>query len=220
LHHHHSPNFDKVAPFYDGLSRLVFGSALRRAQVAHVAAIPENACVLLIGGGSGWLLEQLLRQKPKAKVTYLEASPKMVQLARQRLARDPGIAQAAASFCVGTENDLLPGESFDVIITPFLLDLFPDERLQVLLDRLCLALVPGGLWLFSDFWPVEKPRPYWQQLLLKSMYTFFRLVSHVQANQLPDFEQHFNRLPLQEMQTARFYKGMVQAKVYRKEMNR
>lgn len=216
----HNPNFDKVAPFYDGLSHLVFGQALRRAQVVHLALIPEEAQVLLIGGGSGWLLEQLLLQKQKTKVTYLEASPKMVQLAMQRLAQNPGIAKAAASFRVGTEDDLLPGETFDVIITPFLLDLFPDERLQVLLDRLCLALEPGGLCLFSDFWPVGKPIPYWQQLLLKSMYTFFGLISNVQATKLPDFQQHFSRLQLQEIQTARFYRGMVQAKVYRKKANR
>jgi tRNA (cmo5U34)-methyltransferase len=219
LHQQHNPNFDKVAPFYDGLSRLVFGNALRRAQGAHLKVIPEEAHVLLIGGGSGWLLEQLLLQKPNNKVTYLEASTKMFQLARQRLARNPGIAQAAVTFRVGTEGDLLPGETFDVIITPFLLDLFPDERLQHLMNRLYLALVPGGLWLFSDFWLVQSPAPRWQQLLLKSMYAFFGLLSKVQATTLPDFQQHFARLAVHEEQSQQFYKGMVQAKVYRKKIN-
>ncbi len=194
---------------------MVFGDALRRAQMEHLGAIPEQAHVLLIGGGSGWLLEQLLLQKPQVQVTYLESSTKMLELAQKRC-KQLAIPTAAVSFRLGDENSLKPDEKFDVIITPFLLDLFPDDRLQHLMDRLFTALRPGGLWLFSDFWPVHEPTPFWQRLLLRSMYTFFGVVSGVNASQLPDFGLHFQRLRLQEQASTQFYGSLIQAKVYRK----
>jgi len=212
----HDSGFDNVAPFYDSLSRLVFGSALHQAQREHLPAIPAGARVLLIGGGTGWLLEELLRVRPGAQVTYLEASPKMLQLAMKKLARYSWMMDATVDFRLGNEDALRPDETFDVILTPFLLDLFPEQRLRHLMDRLHAALAPGGLWLFSDFWPVRSPAPLWQRLLLKAMYTFFGQLSGVQATSLPDFRLHFDRLQLQELQATTFYKGMIQAKVYRK----
>ena len=212
----HDSGFDNVAPFYDSLSRLVFGSALRQAQLEHLPAIPAGARVLLIGGGTGWLLEELLRLRPGSYVTYLEASPKMLQLARERLFQNSWMTDAAVTFRLGNEDALRRDEIFDVILTPFLLDLFPGQRLRHLTDRLHAALAPGGLWLFSDFWPVHSPAPLWQLLLLKAMYTFFGQLSGVQATSLPDFRQHFDRLQLQELEATTFYKGMIQAKLYRK----
>ncbi|EJF08267.1 type 12 methyltransferase [Pontibacter sp. BAB1700] len=209
-------NFNSIAPVYDGLSHLVFGNALRRAQVEHLSLIPEKANVLLIGGGSGWLLEQLLRYRPLAEVTYLEASEKMLEMTRRRIGLRIPSALPDITFRLGTEDSLQHGETYDVILTPFLLDLFPYKRLAYLMDRLCAALRPQGLWLFSDFWPTQVPAPAWQRILLRSMYTFFGKVSQVSATRLPDFEHHFARLPLEELQAASFYGGLVQAKVYRK----
>jgi tRNA (cmo5U34)-methyltransferase len=207
-------DFDRIAPLYDSLSRLVFGNTLRQAQVAHLEAIPARARVLLIGGGAGWLLEQLLQRRPEIAVTYLETSPKMLRMARERISQNQTLASAFVTFRLGNEDSLAAEETFDVILTPFLLDLFPDQRLQHLMDRLYTTLSPEGLWLFADFWPVQSPAPRWQHLLLNSMYTFFGLMSGVEATRLPDFGKHFARLPLQESQAIVFYSGMVQAKVY------
>ncbi|WP_018479704.1 class I SAM-dependent methyltransferase [Pontibacter roseus] len=213
---HPDSGFDSVAPFYDGLSRLVFGDALRQAQLIFLPAIPNQPRVLLIGGGSGWLLEQLLRLRPGMTVTYLEASSKMLQRARQRIAGKDSALPHRVIFRLGTEDALLPHEQFDVILTPFLLDLFPDERLQHLMDRLFDALTADGLWFFSDFWPAQTPPPLWQRLLLKIMYAFFGIISGVKATAIPDFARHFARFALQEEASNAFYGGMVQAKVFRK----
>jgi tRNA (cmo5U34)-methyltransferase len=206
--------FDRVASFYDPLSRLVFGRALEQAQLALLPFIPDKARVLLIGGGSGWLLEQLLCSGKTSQILYLEASPNMLRKAQQRV--HASITGAVVEFRLGTEAALLPQERFDVVITPFLLDLFPAPRLGHLMDRLHAALAPGGLWLFADFWPVTSPPPLWQRLLLQSMYVFFGMLSGVKATGLPDFSRQFDQLYLQEIFSESFYGDMVQAKVYRK----
>ncbi len=211
-----NPNFNAIAPIYDRLAGLVFGKSLRRAQTAHLHLIPAQAKVLLIGGGTGRLLGELLRQKPHVHVTYLEVSPKMLRLTEKQLRKLSKTAREQVTLRLGDENSLRPDETFDVIITPFLLDLFPDARLTLLMDRLQASLPPGGLWLFSDFWPTAEPPLPWQKLLLQAMYRFFGVVSGVQATQLPDFEKHFGHRPLEVVRAQSFYKGLIQARVYRK----
>jgi tRNA (cmo5U34)-methyltransferase len=209
--------FDRVSAFYDPLSRLVFGGALEQAQLALLPFVPDKARVLLIGGGSGKLLEQLLGTGKKLQILYLEASPNMLRKAQQRAqAKIKSINSAEVDFRLGTEDALLPQEQFDVVLTPFLLDLFPAPRLRHLMQRLHAALVPGGWWLFADFWPVVSPPPLRQRLLLRGMYVFFGLLSKVKARRLPDFGAQFRALYLQEEYAKAFYAGMVQAKVYRR----
>ena len=206
--------FDRVAAFYDPLARLVFGSALQDAQHWLLPYIPAGASVLIIGGGSGWILKEVLQQTTPNHILYLEASEKMLQKAKQL-----NYSATIIDFRHGTDADLQPYEQFDVVITPFLLDLFLEQRLTQLMQRLNYILVPGGLWLFADFWPV-KPNPhFWQKLLAKSMYLFFGVLSDVQARQLPDYSKHFSSLGLKEKYNQSFYKGFVQAKVFCKNQD-
>ncbi|WP_255474026.1 class I SAM-dependent methyltransferase [Pontibacter qinzhouensis] len=207
--------FDRIAPFYDVLAGLVFGNELQQAQNALLPFVQAKQRVLIIGGGSGKLLEQMLRTCQPLQVLYLEASPVMLRLAQQRFAKLEA-AGATVEFRLGTEAALQETELFDTIITPFLLDLFPPHRLQGLMSRLARSLDQNGQWLFTDFWPVATPAPWWQQVLLKSMYIFFGIVSQVEARSLPDFKNHFEQLQLQEVYTKPFLKGLVQTKVFRK----
>ncbi len=132
------------------------------------------------------------------------------------MARQRNQHQTIVEFRQGTDADLHPGEQFDVVITPFILDLFPEKRLTQLMQRLYAVLIPEGVWLFADFCPVQQKPPFWQKLLAKSMYLFFGILSDVKAKQLPDYKTQFSELNLQEQATKSFNKGFVQAKVFRK----
>ena len=207
--------FDRVAPFYDKLARLVYGSSQQKAQLYLLPFIPDNSRVLIIGGGSGWLLEQLLKTGKQLDILYLDASPAMLHRAKAKYNQLSFSHSCIVEFRLGTEAALHPHEQFNVIITPFLLDLFPPQRLQQLMQRLSDALTPGGLWLFADFWPVQQPARWWQKVLAWGMYTFFGAVSGVEARDLPDYGCYFEQLRLQEVLSGSFYGGFVQAKVYK-----
>lgn len=194
----------------------MFGSSLQQAQQALLPFIPEGARVLLVGGGSGWLLEQLLQSGKTLDVLYLEASPKMLHLARKRYINYPATHSCIVHFKLGTEAALSPPQQFNVVLTPFLLDLFPAQRLHLLMQRLAAVLAPQGLWLFADFWPATQPAPLWQKLLERSMYFFFGVLSGVKARRFPDYGRHFTALGLVQTHSFTFYSGMVQAKVYRR----
>ena len=206
--------FHRAAPFYDQLARLIYGDALAQAQEALLPFVPPQGRVLVIGGGSGWLLEQLLRTGKQLDILYIDAAPAMLHRAAQRYTNFRQPHRCKVVFRLGTEQTLQPQEQFEVIYTPFLLDLFPPRRLQQLMETLSAALTPAGSWLFADFWPQQQPPPRWQQLLLWGMYAFFGAVSGVKARQLPDYAQHFRELGFLETYSHSFYKGMVQAKVF------
>ena len=99
--------FDRVAWCYDVLAGLVFGPAQRRAQQAALVGLPAGAPhVLILGGGTGWVLLEVLRCRPQATVLYLEASPKMLTRASTRLARVCPAATTQIEFRHGTQAAL------------------------------------------------------------------------------------------------------------------
>ncbi|SDY06535.1 class I SAM-dependent methyltransferase [Hymenobacter psychrophilus] len=208
--------FDYVAAFYDPLARLVYGRALQRAQqAALVAGLPLVASaprVLVVGGGSGWVLGEVLRRAPKARIVYLEASPRMLARSRVWLARHWPQAADQVEFRLGTEAALAPAEQFDAVVAFFLLDLFEPARLRQLVARLGAARAPDGVWLLADFGP---PRRWWHRLLLRLMYGFFGLTTGISARQRPPIEAELARLGLRAAPAGQFFGGMVEASVWR-----
>lgn len=206
--------FDRVAAFYDPLSRLVYGRALVRAQhYALTAGLPPSAPhLLIIGGGTGHVLLEVLRQRPQATVLYIEASPQMLHKARTLLARQLPIAIAQVEFLLGTEASLTKQDAFDAIITFFFLDLFEPQRLQQIMTSLYATRKPGAPWLLADFAP---PHTWWQRVLLAAMYSFFRLTTGISGSTLPPFRKALVQLGLRAEQSKCFFGGMIEASVWR-----
>ena len=213
--YHLQNNFNFVAPFYDQLAGLIFGKSIKRAQTCLLPFISENAGVLLIGGGTGWLLTEMLEQTKPAKIVYLEASEKMLERSKKRYAFSPKNARTKVEFRLGTETSLATSETFDVIITPFLLDLFLPENLAKLMQQLYQNLNPNGLWLVADFEPKNATK-FWQKSLLRVMVEFFKLTANLQSNALPDLEKAFRNFPLKLILKEHFFHGLIFAAAYQK----
>ncbi|MFC5408445.1 class I SAM-dependent methyltransferase [Larkinella bovis] len=203
--------FDFIAPVYDFLSRLVFGNSLRKAQVHWLPMVPPNADVLVLGGGSGWLLSRILTVCQPRNVIYIDASPKMIALAQQKVNRDERV-----DFRIGTEQSIRPNERVDAVFTPFILDLFSNERLEKhLLPVLVRCLRPDGIWFGSDF---LEPVQWWQHALLWSQYRFFGFLSGIEATRLPDWVSLLTGFSsLQPGPLARFYGGMIGSGYWQKK---
>ena len=78
-------NYYNVAPFYDLLSHLVFGNSISQALLFLVTAIPANSSVLIIGGGTGQILEEISKKYISGlQITYVEISKKMISLSKKR----------------------------------------------------------------------------------------------------------------------------------------
>ena len=202
-------SFDAVAPFYDYLVRLVFGQRLQRAQAAFLDQVPNGASVLIVGGGTGQILSPLLTRNPAGRVLYLESSARMLARAGERMVSQ--LRPGTVEFRLGNETALRTDETFDVLLTPFVLDLFTEDTLRTgLIPRLNSALRPGGLWLVTDFVPT---RVGWQRTLLWTMIRFFRLTAGIETRQLADWPRLLTEAGLMLRERRTFVGGLVSAEI-------
>ena len=205
-------NYDRSASFYDFLSRLVFFKAQVHAQIEQLRFIPPSSKVLIVGGGTGWILDELSKIYPNGlTITYVEISGKMVEKARKR-----NMGQNQVSFIQSGIESFAVTESFDVIQTAFLFDNFSIPRIREVYDKLDSLLHPGGLWLFTDFHYKPENSPFWQGIILKAMYLFFGAIAHVEAKNLTSMVPYFAAARYQIKVQKAFYRNFIQAIVFQK----
>lgn len=204
-------NYDTIAPFYDWLSRFVFRDAILQAHSFLVDAIPAGSSVLIAGGGTGFILEEILRKHAIGlEITYVDISEKMIALSEKR-----NIGGNEVSFINQSILDTAFHQQFDVAITPFFLDNFSNSAAKLVFNKINAALSSGGLWLFADF--QSKKNSLWQKLLLKSMYLFFRIFCNIEASRLPDSLLFFNQYNYKTLDIKTFYKDFIYTGIYQKQ---
>lgn len=199
--------FDRIAPFYDRIARLVFGSSISEVQRVHLHELSNASDILILGGGTGWLLKDVLAVNAVAQVVYLEASSRMIDLSRQRL---NDADRRRVTFLHGTIDDLHGDNAFDAIIGHFYLDLFPTEELLRVARRIRRTLRPNGKFLCADF--VDDTR--WQQLMLKVMYAFFRITADIDSRQLAPWRELIPQAGFVPLREKRYWKGFMSSVVY------
>jgi ubiquinone/menaquinone biosynthesis C-methylase UbiE len=202
-------NFNNSAWFYDRLSRMVYGRSLIKAQVWLLNYVPKNAHILIAGGGTGWILEEMTRIHPSGlTITYAEVSANMIALSKKRITGNNQVHFVNNAI----ENVVLPAD-FDVVLTPFLFDNFTEQTLQRVFCHIHKLLKPNGVWLNCDFQLTGK---WWQNILLRAMFTFFRIICRIEASKLPAIEKHFEGKGYEVMDEKTFFGKFVVSRVYKK----
>ncbi|XOV92740.1 MAG: class I SAM-dependent methyltransferase [Bacteroidota bacterium] len=190
-------NFDRIAWCYDPLKRLVFGQKLDQAAKFHLSEIKPNSSVLVIGGGTGEILEALPKE---TEVIYVEESAKMIAKARRH--RQSNILWVNKNFL----NYHLP-RPVDHVVCPFILDLFDDDTLQGMIVGIKEALSEHGDLIVTDFNQKNK-------FLLASMLLFFRITSNVPAMKLPSIHEKLLEAKFNPIKSASFMGDFVFSTVY------
>lgn len=205
-------NYDKIARHYDTLSRLVFFKAQVNAQVNQLRYIQKNSEVLIVGGGTGWILEELAKVHPAGvKIVYVEISAKMIALSKARNCGGNEVVfvnEGIEAFTAKT--------AFDVVLTPFLFDNFSEKRASEVFEQLDSYLKPGALWFLVDFSLNSGKGIWWKLLLLKSMYRFFKLLGIVEASNLIDMHPYFLGKNYEVMEERFYYSGFIKGAIYKK----
>lgn len=201
-------NYNFIAPFYDRVSKIVFGKNLEQSQRVLMAHIPERATIAIIGGGTGAILEMMPQHTLPLDIYYIELSQAMLHQARKRNA---GIHHVRfINSAVEAFNELI---QFDVIITPFLFDNFAAADAQRIFNHIHTLAKPTATWLFTDFHLKEKA-PLQHKLLLKTMYLFFRIVASVKVQSLFPMQSIFEANGYKIQHQYSFMNGFIQSIVY------
>ncbi len=176
--------FDFIARLYRLLESIAFQNSLQRARTFFLDQIPTPERVLVAGEGNGRFLREFVRRFPKARIDCVDASARMLELARAKLPD----ANHSVRFI---RNDLLawsPEEdAYDLIVTHFFLDCFDEHELAKVVAALAKSATQNALWLLADFSIPRQPlRKLHAQTWLWVMHRFFRVVARISARRLID----------------------------------
>ncbi len=207
--------FDPLARLYDGMEAILAGGKLERCRRAFLGNVASARNVLLVGEGHGKFLVEIIRRFPEAEVTYLDASPKMLEVARARLMRE-GLLTRQVTFVAG---DLLqsPLTEYDLIATHFFLDCLTPVQLALAVEKLASSLQTGGAWLLSDF---QIPAAGWKRwragIIHWLMYRFFRVVTRLPAVKITEPAPQLVKSGLVCEGRIEFDWGLLYAELWRK----
>lgn len=177
-----TPDFSPVARLYRYLEYGSFGPLLWWCRTTFLKEIQQARRVLMVGEGDGRFLAEFLHRNPEARVDYLDASPAMADLARERAAGNPRVTIRTGAL----PGHALPAATYDLISTHFFLDCFTAAELPAVVDALARAATPGALWVVSEF--RIPPNPLLAlagQALTRALYLFFGLTTGLGARRLP-----------------------------------
>lgn len=200
-------SFDRVAPFYDVLAHVVFAGNIKRSQLTFLDVIESGNSILIIGGGTGWIVKEIFKREPDVMITYVEGSAQMIEMTKKRLT-SPELNRVHFIHTI----ELPRIEKVDVVITNFLLDVFSNETLPDYIIRLKQNMKPQTLWLVTDF--VNEGR-LWQRFLLRTMNYFFLLTGSMGLNALPDWNHHVYRAGFTVVKERKYFSDFIKAAVYR-----
>jgi ubiquinone/menaquinone biosynthesis C-methylase UbiE len=179
-------SFDAVAPWYRTLETIAFGDALQRCRVACLGEIRSPQHTLIVGEGDGRFLCELLRRYPDVQVDCVDASERMLELARRRIVSEQPDRTDQVHFLHRDITAWTPPEDcYDLIVTHFFLDCFPKAELASVIKKLASAAKPDATWLLADFRvPAGGLTRFRARAWLAVMYWFFRLAARIKANEL------------------------------------
>jgi ubiquinone/menaquinone biosynthesis C-methylase UbiE len=151
-------------------------------------------------------MSELKKINPTCRVYYIEASTKMLEIAK---ARATAFNSNEIIFINGTEVTLheLTGIRFDSVIANFYLDLFGTAALTAALGHVKGVINQGSQILISDF----VDRTWWQGVLLFVMYRFFRWTCSIEASRLPDWEDQLKNNGIIERDSRAFFSGFIKS---------
>ncbi len=196
--------FDVIAPYYDRLATLVFGKAIKQAQLTHLKSIPAAAHILVLGGGTGWWLNELLKTNTKCTIHYIDASTEMLRLAKLN-SKD----SSRIHFVHGTDTDI-PAIHFDAVITYFFLDMFEEDQLIQVVTRIGKSMKPNTIWIVSEF----ANGRYWHKALLWVMYWFFRTTRAIDSEKLPQWKNTMEANGFKLRKSKTYFGEFIYSQIY------
>ena len=188
-------SFDRLAPHYRWLETVFAGRKMQRCRVAWLDEVGLCRNVLVVGEGPGRFLEIAVAQMPDARFVCVDASSAMLERARAAVHGNSRVSFVHASLPEWEP----PPAAFNLIVTHFFLDCFPEPALSQVVARLADAAMPDARWLLADFQVPERGLARFRaRVLLALAYRFFRIAAALPASRLvaPDdaIQRHGFRL--------------------------
>ena len=175
-------SFDRLAPHYTWMERVLAGGRLQRARTAWLETLAGRRDILIAGVGHGHFLRRCALRFPEARITSVDASAGMLRRARQHALRS-GADRRSLHFVHAELPAWQPASGgYDAIVSHFFLDCFPPDELACVIATLARAARPEARWLIADFaLPPGGLARHRARAVHALMYRFFRQVTRIPA---------------------------------------
>jgi len=193
------PDFDAIARPYRWLEYLTLGRALERCRLHFLPQLRDRTQALVLGDGDGRFLARLLAQNPDLQADAVDTSEVMLTLLRGRCERSAtGTQTRLRTHHTDAEGFLRTNSisSCDLIVTHFFLDCLTQPQVEALAVAAAARLAPHGVWLVSDFRIPPGAMRLPAEILVRSLYLAFRLLTGLRADRLPDHAAALSRAGL------------------------
>lgn len=209
--------FDRIAFFYDKMAAIASFNQINKSQLTFISHLSTQSHCLILGGGTGDFLQQLLIINKSVKITYVDASEKMIEYSKQRILKYlPADLNRVDFICADVAD--FKFETYDVIVCNYFLDLFEDEIVQGLLQQFYSALSPDGILYVTDFvlYTSQSLQSYISKINLWVLFHFFRLATYLKTKRLVDVEQQILLNKFKRIIRKKFLGGMLQSIIFQK----
>jgi ubiquinone/menaquinone biosynthesis C-methylase UbiE len=211
-------SFDAVAPWYRTLETIAFGNALQRARVACLEEIGSPRRALIVGEGNGRFLAALLQRQPLIRIDCVDASQRMLDLARDHVLKADPRQLSRVAFFRSDVTSWRPNDRYDLIVTHFFLDCFRTQTVGDTVARLAQAAAPNSIWLLADFRvPKDGLARSHARAWLGVMYRFFRSVAGIEARELVDPSPFLRVEGFALARQYLFRHGMLKSELWRRD---
>lgn len=176
-------------------------------------SLPREGKVLLLGDGDGRFAEAVLKQSPNSVIDYVDASAKMIEIARQRL----GSRAERVRFIHRDVRGFRSDTSYDVVITHFLLDCFDSEDCRSIVGTTAARLHEGGHWIVSEFAIPDRGWRHWRaRFCIRALYLAFGALTGLEARRIPEYRRIMREMGLSQLDSATLDGGLLEASHWRK----
>ncbi len=205
--------FDRLAGLYDAMMEWAFWGNIAHSQTYFLKHLPQKAKVLVLGGGTGWIVEAIWKVCPTAHIVYVELSPKMLSKTKKRIPKN----KTHQIQLVCGDIQLIPQKSrFDVICTFFFLDLFPPQKVAAMASILDKILKINGLWLYADF-EAEGKRHWLKKSFIRLMYLVCSAFCTLENKTYWQYPAAIKALGYKQKATKTFFRGLIRAYCFSKK---
>lgn len=206
-------DYDKIAPYYDTLANMIFGKSIKMCQLEFLNLIPPNSKILIVGGGTGWIIKSVLEHTQSSSIIYLEKSKKMIDLAQKLIKKDN---HHNIDFVNKSLERYEARNSFDVVICNFFFDLFLHQELNNRIEKVKNLLKIDGLLLVSDFQLINKlGYKIWQKPISKFMHIFFKLTTGISSQELSPIKLEIMNSKFKIIEEKTFFGKMIFSVVFK-----
>lgn len=208
--------FDHLASFYDAFTCLISLNYINKSQNTFISELSSNKKGLILGGGTGYFLQKLLEQNQQIEVTYIDFSSKMIEYAKKRISKNnPNDLHRVTFICKAVE--LTEFKEYDLIVCNYFLDMFNNEYVTLLSQRIRKSLIIGGYLYVTDFTIPQKNKIFqWStQTGLKLLYYFFKCTTQLKTNKLPEINTILKHEGFTITRTKEFLHGILRCRLYR-----